>query len=297
MFAYALWLASMQARPGLSIERFEQLHQQLTSLIAHECQGPHNGKVCPPQVLKRLCIADDVHVPDINYTDKFTPWISMGRFTWTANDYNDFVVWYVFFSGLLFEDVERESLRAAKFYFESGASNGIHASQTYTFGEQLGWSGLMTEVSNCGPCQARINHPSAKFVHAGICETDRKIPFDANNQQKFCPKQILCALAPFTEVDCRSLKSLFLEHGVTVVDFLSLDMEEATPTAWRSIDHESTNVRVAVVEKWEEMPIDTDTFEVVVKNNDYFLWRKKAFKQVSRPCHTFSKMKLSHSLH
>jgi hypothetical protein len=65
----------------------------------------------------------------------------MGEYTWTTNEYNGFIIWYIFVSGQVVQDERRTEDEAGPLsYFESGASNGIHASQTYTMGEQL-WGG------------------------------------------------------------------------------------------------------------------------------------------------------------
>jgi hypothetical protein len=94
-----------------------------------------------------------------------------------------------------------------------------------------------------------INHPSPDLVYAGLCDTDKIIAFPEEMQRTFCPKQIECSIEPSSEIQCRSLASLFAERNVKWIDFVSLDIEEATPsTAWHSIDHAHTNIRVASVE-------------------------------------------------
>ena len=274
----------VQLRRWLTVTQFTQIYDKLQRIIT-ECDGAHNKKFCTPETLRLLCMeraSAEALTPTINYTDSFTPWLTLGRLTWTANDYNDFITWYIFFSGSVVSDVGRRS--GQHFYFESGASNGIHASQTYTFGEQLSWKGLITEVSNCGPCQATINHPSARFLHTGICKTRGEIPFDPQNQRTFCPLQIPCEYADFDRVQCQPLRDIFHREGVDWVDFLSLDMEEATPDAWHSVDHVRTNVRVAVVESWPEMHIDAEKFDFVIKGGDYFIWRKDSFELATSPC-------------
>ena len=268
-------------------EMFSSIRAKL-NLVISDCEGEHNAKRCGSDVLKQLCLSDvEVRQPVIQYTDSFTPWLTLGNFTWTANNYTDFIVWYIFFSGKLFSDKGKSSTKREHFYFESGASNGIHASQTYTLGEQLLWKGLITEVSNCGPCQARVNHPSAEFIHAGICEVDSVINSDPKNHATFCPKQIDCDYPDFSTVACRSLRSLFAERDISWVDFLSLDMEEATTAAWHSVDHKLANIRVATVEKWPNMFVDKGIFQVVEAAGDFFIWKKGAFKLVENPCKHF----------
>jgi hypothetical protein len=277
----------------LDVETFVQIQQKLMSIIEDDtvCHGLGNHRVCDRSVLDLLCIHNDsdVRVPNIQYTVGFTPWLTMGNYTWTANEYNDFILWYIFFSGRVAVDAGGagpEKQQEKKFYFETGASNGIHASQTYTMGEQLGWDGLLAELSLCGPCQATINHPSPTLVHTGICAEDTTMPYTDVLKYSFCDRRHSCDASEKETIPCQTLSTLFRTHNVTHIDFLSLDIEEHTATAWHSIDHTYTNVRMAMVEHLANpvpVEVDTDVFYRYKTSDDWILWRKD-FVIIQNPC-------------
>ena len=95
---------------SISESAVSSLHDKLKQIILG-CPGETNAKTCSSDVLEGLCLSDAqlaVQQPSIEYTDFFTPWLTLGKFTWTANEYTDFIVWYIFFSGKLFEDKGRD---------------------------------------------------------------------------------------------------------------------------------------------------------------------------------------------
>lgn len=280
------------AKELLTEERFEAISKKLTHIIDNKCTSTNpgaGGKVCNDAIMKEFCLENQPAIkPNINFIDPPIPWVDMGDLQWQGNFYMDFIVWYIFFSGQVAHDTERPENAGPHRYFESGVSNGLHASNSWTLGEQLGWKGLMVELSQCGPCQAVVNHPSGDFVHAGICEQDTTLDIKFSDFNMFCKRQENgCDAYRGGPVPCRSMPSLFHEKGLTWVDFMSLDMEAVTPMAWNTFDHGFTNVRVATVEStWPNImqTKHSDMFHLVNQGGEFFAWKKNAFRMVENPC-------------
>lgn len=151
-------------------------------------------------------------------------------------------------------------------YVEIGAFDGIKYSNTYFF-EQLGWHGMCIEPiaerfqqlcknrnENCICIQGCISNATgpAQFLHVkGHCEMLSGLT------QKFDPRHIdrinyeATANRDSVElqtVPCYKLNDLLQEHGFYHVDFLSIDTEGSELDILRSIDFNTFDIDVIMVE-------------------------------------------------
>mmetsp|Transcript_7966 Transcript_7966/g.16754 ORF Transcript_7966/g.16754 Transcript_7966/m.16754 type:complete len:413 (+) Transcript_7966:136-1374(+) len=297
----------------LTEELVERVRAQILRYIQTHCQGPSPRALqCSHELAKTLCLDRDdaisIQTPTVrNFTVRFGPWLTMpvGNedrkvLHWTANGYLDFISWYIFFSGHVAYDRERQqrSLNHHNHnnhppppplsYFESGAQNGVWASNTYTLGAQLGWTGLLVEPTQCGVCDVPWNRPTSDTVHAGLCARDSTMTVP--NTSAFCQRPVVRSCVPSfpTEIPCYSLPTLLgTVRPRSWIDFFSLDIEDFTLDAWNSLDHSVTNIRHAVVERRKNIPpsvFDSSVFHQTILNNDYLLWKRNAFALVDTIC-------------
>ena len=227
---YAIWSRAIVIKRSILDDRY--------------CEGKHNGRRCGKQFAKKMSFSDTCFQnTDPNRAPKrsnVTPWVTLGEFQFTSNDYIDIIVYDIFF---------RQKNRTDMRYVEVGASNGISASNSFFFDECLAWKGLLIEATQCAHCILPYNRPGALIEHAAIgVEGDVFYP---SSMQAFCSGQHPDCVAIgkiLSPVPCKQLKTIFHVHHIDHIDFLSIDIESQSEIALQSIDFNRVNISVIVVE-------------------------------------------------
>ena len=268
-----------------------QFWREVEALIkGPACRGLSNARVCSADAFSSLLGDEDAGkvrgwrgraiTPQTRTPP--TPWLTIGNLAFTGNSYLDFLVYTLFF-----RDVRRKRPLT---YVETGGSNGVHASNSYFFDFQLGWTGLLIEPSRCAICELPMNRPNATNVRAGICPTATTRSF--KHMAAFCPgRQGVCKQMRVGRTDalvpCLPLTHILKEQGITHVDFFSLDVEGDWRMALDSLDLAATSVSVLLIEcsprnECEEQ-LQQRGFEFVfVTGSDALAWRREARPSLCR---------------
>jgi FkbM family methyltransferase len=134
------------------------------------------------------------------------------------------------------------------FFIECGANDGVSQSNTFLLEQELNWSGLLVEpgFENFQKCKAlrnkcivenyalvsseytestiegNFNNPS----HNGLMNSINGYPSYFNEEMIFWANKFRQENTSFpTKVQCATLQYLLDKHGVSKVDFFSLDVE------------------------------------------------------------------------
>lgn len=188
-----------------------------------------------------------------------TPILKLGTTEFYGNDFLDYVIFDVFFrkerhcnfsSGKIHDDFHDG------IFLETGASNGIHASNSLYFERYLNWKGLLIEPSASAICQLPFNRPEAINYQGAACAVEGIL-----TDNKFCgrnqaPLSCLSEDAFNKPVRCSPLQSYIddsqtktrLPAAQSVIDFMSIDVEEFYMQALLGMDFKKTFVRVLLIE-------------------------------------------------
>lgn len=124
------------------------------------------------------------------------------------------------------------------FYIECGANDGIDASNTVRL-ERFGWRGLLIEPAPSAFEKCRSNRaPNNIFVNCALVSdpsvSSVKGDFDGSGMASI--GGIRAGRQPTVSVPARTLQSILDEHGVTTIDFFSLDVEGFELEVLRGLD-------------------------------------------------------------
>lgn len=184
----------------------------------------------------------------------------------TSNEYLDYLVYVSFF-----KDAQGALWTANGFYVEVGGANGVHASNTFFYEHCLKWSGLIVEATGCAECEIPVNRPSATVIPAAIGRT-LELKDMAELSKTFCEE-----CSPPTEPRrVVPLSKLFEENNVHHIDFLSIDVEEQSIEALRSIDFDAVSISVILVEapQSDVRFVEAGGYESYqISDSDTLLWR------------------------
>lgn len=167
-------------------------------------------------------------------------------------------------------------------YVEIGANDGVHMSNTWFFDRFLGWSGLCIEANPVVFERLQVNRPNCTNVNALVSTNATSVPFIsffrdgekantasdwetglsgietsefAGNHEisSFKRARLFAAGRPGLKVrrdvlPVTPFARLFAQHGLTRVDFLSLDVEGHELEVLQSIDFNRVHIRVIVTE-------------------------------------------------
>ena len=155
-------------------------------------------------------------------------WLRVGGLSFTGNDYIDFVLWRVFFSDPWFVGRGR--------FLETGAQNGVYASNTLFLERFANFSGLLIEGTPCALCQVPFNRPGSKVVHSALGAPGGPPTLDVSQFQPYCatneahPAGSVCGVEgcaqgapPWAPVPASPLTDLAALHGF---------LEPDTSSAW-----------------------------------------------------------------
>jgi len=222
---------------------------QLGQIIQSDevCTGPRNRRVCDPIAFRKHFAPGNIDAARAHdwknraFTNmtktRATPWLTIGDFAFTGNDYLDFYVYWLFF---------RERAEVGT-YAEMGGSNGVYASNTYFLDHALGWSGALIEPTACAVCQMPFNRPRATNINAGVCQSSEIRDFSF--MSKFCRRgQSSGCNFDYEHVPCEPMDALFSKGGLAHIDFFSLDIETEFRTAFNTIDFNKTHISVFLME-------------------------------------------------
>lgn len=176
------------------------------------------------------------------------------------------------------------------FFVEVGCIDGRRFSNTLLF-EELGWRGMCVEAHAGYIDLLKKNRPNSIVCHSAAAEIDEdNATFYANargslstldkSQEARWKREFGGYFSGFEEqrVKKRRLDSLFTEHGVKEIDFLSLDIEGYEVEALKGIDFKMFRPVVIVVESdspghkkgIEEMLLPAGYLEIAMLGDNVF---------------------------
>ncbi len=131
--------------------------------------------------------------------------------------------------------------RRGGFFLDVGCWHPIIASNTYYLEERLGWSGFGVDALPEMARKWKRNRPASKFFnyivsdHADTVESFYRLDLsDVSSIQKPPPAE--ATKVEEIKVPTITLTRLLEEHGVSKIDFLSIDIEGAEPLALAGFD-------------------------------------------------------------
>jgi FkbM family methyltransferase len=151
----------------------------------------------------------------------------------------------------------------SRVYVEIGAYDGSLNSNTWFFNHHMGWRGILVEASPSSYEKARRNRPNDALYHRAITsESDNGyITFmfsdetpQVNSIAGFEDKRRIKG-AQEIRVPTGTFREIFVEQGVTRVDFFSLDVEGGELVVLETIDFDAVLICVLMT---ENNPVDTD---------------------------------------
>jgi hypothetical protein len=180
-------------------------------------------------------------------------WLRVGDLSFTGNDYIDFVLWRIFFSDPWFVGRGR--------FLETGAQNGVYASNTLFLERFANFSGLLIEGTPCAQCQVPYNRPGSKVVHSALGAPGGAPTLDVSQFSPYCatneahPEGSVCGVEgcaagapPWAPVPAAPLVDIAAQHGFLEPDLLSLDVEQFGQTVIATADWGRLRPRVIVAE-------------------------------------------------
>ena len=180
-------------------------------------------------------------------------WLRVGELSFTGNDYIDFLVWRLFFSDPWWVGRGR--------FVETGAQNGVYASNTLFLERFVNFSGLLIEGTPCAVCQVPFNRPGSTVLHSALAAPDSAPTLDVREFGPYCatneahPEGSVCGVEdcaagaqPWAPVPAAPLTDISERAGFQAPDFLSLDVEQFGETVIRTANWTRLRPRVVVAE-------------------------------------------------
>lgn len=202
----------------------------------------------------------------------------------------------MFGPGCPFEPKDEHGNPTPGFFFDVGAY-GEEGSNSWLFEKALGWKGILIEPNPKQAAELRSKR-SSPVVECAIDAQPGERPF----LQIVGPNQQLSGLLHnydprwkamlenqhrihkneqnVLQVPCRRLQDIFDEHGITRVDYLSIDTEGSEMQVLNSIDWDRMDIRVITVEDaHSDLPapafMETKGYKVVHKKWPDIFFAKK----------------------
>jgi len=171
-----------------------------------------------------------------------TPKLVIGEMEFYGNWFLDFMIYQLFF--------HLKHSAHPGIYLETGASNGVHASNSLFFDSFLNWTGILIEPTLCAVGQLPFNRPRASIFHGGICTNESS--FDVSTMKAFCPgHQRYCKLSNTDKKSrCSPAHNYITEANLpkNEFDFASIDVEEHFMSVLLTLPWETVNFRVIAIE-------------------------------------------------
>lgn len=151
-------------------------------------------------------------------------------------------------------------------FVEIGAFDGVSLSNTYYFETELGWRGLCVEPNPSKFAQLVANR-SSPCVHCGISAAGGVLEFlqlpgdlalGSGFLEFYSPTSAFSRERPagstVLSVPTRRIMDLLREHGLTRIDYLSIDTEGADFDILQGIDFAKCDITALSIENsgWEE---------------------------------------------
>ena len=137
-----------------------------------------------------------------------------------------------------------------KFYFEAGAVNGFHLSQTATLERQHGWGGILVEAHSGFFPLLQKGRPANSCVHA--CLGDGHPGFFEEKSEGLLGhsqkrgRRINDECIP---VETKSINDVLEEHQAPrVIDYMVLDVEHSFLEVWQGLDLKQWHVNFMAIE-------------------------------------------------
>ena len=142
-------------------------------------------------------------------------------------------------------------------FFEIGAYDGVHLSNTYNFEHCLKWSGLLIEVNEVTAVDLKKNRANKKntLLNEAICDKSGVVKFLRDGFQNIMIDESAAAKAdPSTihTMPCRHLSDIFTKHKIEHIDFWSLDAEGAELQILQTVDFTKVEISSIMIECQDE---------------------------------------------
>ena len=196
------------------------------------------------------------------------------------------------------------------FFVEAGALDGKRYSNSWFFEKCLGWCGLLIEGNPANFRDLVTNRPSAIKLHTALCADGEEVDFIAGGgatagavaamDRKFLDRWHHTTTPQIVRVPCITLAHALCLHGITEIDFLSLDVEGSELDVVRHIDFTRVRIRVIIVEQdrynmtkvlevrrlLQEQGYSLD--RLAIRRSDLFYKEPSTVRIPCRPCRSYS---------
>ena len=134
-------------------------------------------------------------------------------------------------------------------FVEMGAFNGVTFSNTLALEHCLGWTGLLIEANPENYEQCRRNRPCVPVHHGGACmPPKRHILIEKHRGGSSQVRNSSVDPALVVPVPCRPMSEILRKHGLTRINFFSLDVEGSELEVLKTVDWGSVAIDVLIVE-------------------------------------------------
>ena len=170
-------------------------------------------------------------------------------------------------------------------YIEMGALNGIQYSNSYFFHKELGWKGVLVELTPKDFESLKRNRPNDVTVHAAVCDKRQTVHYVTGARVGGAIDGIWEFMAPsfrekwwkgvtldsdqVTAIECIPMKEVLEQSGYQYFDFYSLDVEGAEYEVLQSVDFDRFGFGIMMVEADKHNPIKNLALRMFIQSKGY----------------------------
>lgn len=181
-------------------------------------------------------------------------------------------------------------------YVDVGAHDGITINNTWYFAKNNGWKGINIEPIKSVYDKLTVNRPNDININCAVCNLDGKTDFICNEgytemisgiKNTFDPRHLnrlhrenhqMGSTTTIITVDTKKLETIFDEHSISHVNYLSIDVEGAEFEVIKSIDFNKVFIDVIGFENnYNDVSapivkyLEQHNFKIIHKSLDIFM--------------------------
>lgn len=185
------------------------------------------------------------------------------------------------------------------FFVDVGAHNGVSFNNTLYFEKTHGWTGINVEPIKLVYDQLIVNRPNSININCAVCNSDGETEFVCNTgytemisglKDTFDPRhwhRLQCennergSTTEIIKVPTKRLETIFDEHCVKHVNYLSIDVEGAEYEVIKSINFDKVSIDIIGFENnYNDVSIpivvflESKNFKVIHQSLDIFMVNK-----------------------
>lgn len=169
--------------------------------------------------------------------------------------YSDFIRKQYSLSGIERYYIDNHKPDRKGFFFECGAHDGIHMSQTYTLESEYKWKGILVECHRGLFSLLKDSGRESILVNQCIGLPDAKSYFLEKSKGHVGHSQLIedpdvdVSQKDLISVNTKSVEQILIEnHAPKIIDYMIIDVEDSYETAIQGIDFENRDIRFLAIE-------------------------------------------------